>query len=517
MATLHDLMSESIDARAAVLGAAALGAASLTTTDASPADVTRGLIARRRRRNAALAGGTSAIAIGGLLAAGLAQRTRTDDNAPASVDANGIAYVKVDMSGSDASQGFTDQVVSTNCGASLPRPTVEDQGFAQSVAVDPAAPDGTLRVNASLRYDGPDRASALINPGMAILTRDGVVINYYPDNNQEAPFGAVATGDAWTYRSVISGPVFEQRPCFSGVAYVEPSPTDVAYPAGDYQVYVVSQAFANPTLLAERSLQDQGYYVAAGGSGVWTPGSVDCQQAITSSGGEFFPVQCLDPLPSGVSIDAQANTATLPYHSANYSGELNVTLVSQPITVALDHDITYGDLGVISAPTAQPTSNLPLTCGPVDGSLIFGGDFDTRFVQPVTLADLLTGAEEPILVDARTRDERSRGTLRLADGAIASVVVGSQGSGGWVAAQGSVALTPSVVTIDRAKGYPDVSLKLDGMTECPAPTEGPWTVRIIDPSSADVWLVVQGDLRVDWEDGTTTSANSIALNGREEG
>jgi hypothetical protein len=218
-----------------------------------------------------------------------------------------------------------------------------------------------------------------------------------------------------------------------------------------------------------------------------------------------------------VSIDAKSGTATLPYRSADYSGELNVTLVSQPITVTLEHDITYGDVGVISAPTAQPTSNVPLTCGQVDGARIFGGNIDAQFEQSVNLADLVSGGEVPILVDARTRDERSRGTLHLADGAIASLVVGSQGSGGWVAAQGSVALAPSVVTIDRAKGYPDVSLKLDGMTECPAPTEGPWTVRKIDPSSADVWLVVQGDLRIDWEDGTTTSANSIALNGRAEG
>jgi hypothetical protein len=218
-----------------------------------------------------------------------------------------------------------------------------------------------------------------------------------------------------------------------------------------------------------------------------------------------------------VSIDAKSNTATLPYHSADYSGELNVTLVSQPITVTLDHDITYGDMGYVSAPTAQPTSNLPLTCGQIDGARVFGGNIDAQFAQPVNLADLLSGAVEPVLVDARTRDERSRGTLRLADGAIASVVVGSQGSGGWVAAQGSVALAPSVVTIDRAKGYPDVSLKFDGMTECPAPTEGPWTVRKIDSSSADVWLVVQGDLRIDWEDGTTTTAGSISLSGGAEG
>lgn len=78
------------------------------------------------------------------------------------------------------------------------------------------------------------------------------------------------------------------------------------------------------------------------------------------------------------------------------------------------------------------------------------------------------------------------------------------------------ALASSVVSIDRAKGYPDVSLKLDGMAECPAPTEGPWTVREIDPSSTALALVIQGDLRIDWDDGTTTTALSVALNGRTE-
>jgi hypothetical protein len=503
MPTLHDLMSASINARAA-----ALGAASLTATDASPADATRGLIARRRRRNAAVAGGSSALALGGLVAAGLLQDSR--DQAPASADPNAIEYVKVEMSGTGGLQGFSDPVASVSCGATLPAPKTEDQEFTQSVAVDPTAPDGTLRVNASLHYDGLDRAPAYISAGYAVLTRDGVVVNEYPNNTTGDPFGAVTSGETWNANRVVDGSVFEQQPCRSGV-YVEPSPNDVAYPAGDYLVYVTSQALVSAPVLAERELQDRGYYVAVSSQGAWNPGSVDCQQAVTSAGGGGTPVQCLDSLPSGVSIDKKANTTTLPYHAANYSGELNVTLVSQPIAVTLDHDITYADLGYASAPTSQPTSNQPLTCGQVDGTQIFGSNLDTTFAQPVTLASLVAGGEVPILVDARTRDERSRGTLRLADGAIASVVLGDSSSGAWVAAQGSAALAPSVVTIDRAKGYPDVSLKLDGMTECPAPTEGPWTVRQLDSPTIGVWLVVQGDLRIDWEDGTTTTANSITL------
>ena len=504
MPTLHELMSASIDARAGTLRDA----------DAPPGGATRGLIARRRRRNAVAAGGTSALAIGGLLAAGLTQRDRADDNAPASAEPNAIEYVDVDLSMSDVSQGFTDPVVSTNCGASLPSPTVEDQGFTQSVAVDPAAPDGTLRVNVSLGYDGPDRASALINPGSAVLTRDGVVINYYPDNNHEAPFGAVANGDTWTNRSVVSGPVFEQRPCFSGVDYVEPNPTDVAYPAGDYQVYVVSQALASTTLLAEHALQDQGYFVAGSGSGAWIPGSVDCQQWATSAGGGLSPVQCEDPLPSGVSIDTEANTATLPYHSADYSGELNVTLVSQPITVNLDHDITYADLGQSSEPASQPkpkpASLEPLACGG-EANQHWDG-VEASFAQIPSFADIVSGVDVPILVDAQTGRDTTKGTLHVGAHASAALIV----AGNWIAQTATPVVTPTEVPINRAKGFPDVLVRLENVTACPEPTDGAQRLDTHDPGRG--WLLeIRGDFRIDWEDGTSTTAKWITLSGVEQG
>jgi hypothetical protein len=503
MPTLHDLMSASIDGRAAALGA-----------DASPADATRGLIARRRRRNAAVAGGTSALALGALVAAVVVQGSRAQ--APASADPNGIEYVTVDMDWATATQGFVDPVTYVNCGDEVPAPVTKDQDFTQSVAVDPNTSGESLRVNASLRYEGTDRAPAFIDPGHAVLARDGVVVNTYPNFNNGDPFSAITSGHTWNANRVLNGSPFQQSPCQSG-AYTPPSPGDVAYPAGDYQVYVVSQALVSTTTLAENELQDQGYYVADNTRGVWNPGSVDCQQAVTSAGGGITPVQCVDPLPSGVSIDAKSNTATLPYHSADFSGELNVTLVSQPIAVTLDHNITYGDLGYVSAPRAQPTSNQPLTCGQLDGPRILGGSITATFAQPVSVANLLSGGEVPILVDDMTGGGRQRGTLRLADGALASVVLNYSSSGAWVAAQGTATLTPAVVTIDRAKGYPDVSLKLDGMTECPAPTEGPGTARILDSPTTGVWLIIQGDLRIDWEDGTSTTAKSIALNGRQEG
>lgn len=498
MPTLHDLMSASIDGRAHKFA------------DASPTDSTRALIGRRRRRNAILAGGTSALAIGGLLAAGLTQASRAD-NAPASATPNAIEYVTVDLSGSDWTEGFTNPVVATNCGDTLPDPKTEDQDFTQSVAVDPTAPEGTLRVNASLHYDGPDRASTLINPGMALLTRDGAVINYYPGNNTGAPFDAVASGDTWTNSGVVSGSVFEQTPCVSGV-YVAPSATDVAYPAGDYQVYVVSQALASATLLAEHELQDQGYFVAGSGSGVWNPGSVDCQQRVSSGGGGITPVQCLDSLPAEVSIDAEADTATLPYHSADYSGELNVTLISQPINVTLDHDITYADLGYTSQPAAQPEplDLEPLTCG--SEASRGGSEIQVTFAQIPSFADIVSGVDVPILVDSQTVRTKTKGTLHVGPDTTAALILASN----WVAQTATPVITPAEVPIDRAAGYPDVSLRLENVTACPEPTEGAQSLVNHDPATG--WLLeIRGDFRIDWEDGTSTTADWITLSALEQG
>lgn len=500
MATLFDLMTGSIDGLARDLGGAA------------PTDATRALIGRRRRRNAAVAGGTSALAIGGLLAAGLTHSMRADNNAPASADPNGIAYVDVDLSGSDAWPGFTDPVVSTNCGASLPAPKTEDQGFTQSVAVDPNVSGTSLHVNASLHYNGTDRASAAISPAMAVLTRDGVVMDYYLGNGTGTPLAAVTTGETWTASNVVDGSVFKQRPCSSGVDYVEPKATDVAYPAGDYQVYVISRALASAPVIAELELQAHGYYLADPRGGVWNPGSVDCQQWGDSAGGGITPVQCLDSLPAGVSIDAKSGTATLPYHSANYAGELNVTLVSQPITVTLDHDITYADLGQVSAPTSEPPPARlePLACGGEANQRWDG--LEASFAQIPSFADIVSGVDVPVLIDAQAGLDKRKGTLHVGAHATAALIV----AGNWIAQTATPVVTPNEAPIDRATGYPGVSLRLEDVTACPEPTEGAQSLINHDP--AEGWLLeIRGDFRIDWDDGTSTTAGWITLSGVPEG
>ncbi|WP_291381501.1 hypothetical protein [Demequina sp.] len=499
MPTLHDLMADSVDGRAR----------SLRTAETLPS--TRGLIARRRRRNAAVTGGASALAIGGLVVAGIVQDARMDD-APASSDPDAIRYVTMDADAfANLDTGFL------YCGDQVPPPLTEEQGFAQSIAVDKATSGDILRITAAVSYDGPDRAPAFINRGYAVLTYNNAVVGYAPARGSRGEgFETVTRGSQWNAGTVLDEELFQQAPC--GDYYgAWPSPDDVAFQAGGYQVYVVSQAFTSAAAVAQHELAASGYYVASSASGVWNPGSIDCQRAVENAGrGDGpVPVQCAEALPPGVQLDRESGSLTLPYHPADYSDDLDVTLVSEPVDVTLDHTITFGDLGFPSPPT-EPGTPQPLACGAITGDI--GGALQTNFTDIPSFADLAAGAEVPILIDQPYGGgNQRRGTLHLAEGATAALLI-EQGLGSyWVAQTATPVFTPTQVPIDRTQGYPDASVRLENVTECPEPTEAPWTLLNRDPTVVTWLLEIQGGFRIDWEDGTTTTADSITLSGRAEG
>ncbi|WP_291379576.1 hypothetical protein [Demequina sp.] len=502
MPTLHDLMSESIDGRARALQAA----------DASPGGSTRGLIGRRRRRNAAMAGGSSALAVGALVVAGVVQESRRDD-APASADPDAVEFITTDVDAlNQLDVGFLD------CGEEVPPTLTEDQGFTQSIAVDRAGNSSdALRITAAVDYNGPDRAPVFVNRGYAVLTYNNAVVGYsFSGGGGDDSFETVTRGSHWTAGRVLDQALFQDLPC---LAYqgAWPSSDDVAYPAGEYQVYVVSQADTSAPLVALHELEGNGYYVAGTTRGVLNPGSIDCQSYVDDgrSWNQVVPLECAETLPPGVQLDRESGSVTLPFHSADYSDDLDVTLVSEPVGVTLDHDITFGDLGFTPPPT-EPDPVQRLACGEFTGS---GGydEFETDFMDIPSFADLAAGAEVPILIDVYTSGNRSRGTLHIQDDATAALLIEGGVGTYWVATVGTPVFTPSEVAIDRSKGYPDASVRLESMTECPEPTEPPWTLLNRDPSVVQWLLAIQGDFRVDWEDGTTTTADAITLRGRAEG
>ncbi len=262
MPTLHDLMAESIDGRARMLRAA----------DAAPAGATRGLIGRRRRRNAAMVGGTSALAVGGLVAAGIVQDARRDD-APASFDPDAIQYVTSDVDDlANLDTGFL------YCGDKVPPTLTEDQGFTQSIAVDRAGNSSdTLRITAAVDYNGADRAPAFVNRGYAVLAHDGAVVGYSINSGSVGDgFETVTGGSHWNAGRVVDGSMFQYGPCREDYM-TSPSPDDVAYPAGEYEIYVVSQADTSAPLVALHELMGEGYYLASGTTRVLNPGSIDCE------------------------------------------------------------------------------------------------------------------------------------------------------------------------------------------------------------------------------------------------
>lgn len=75
----------------------------------------------------------------------------------------------------------------------------------------------------------------------------------------------------------------------------------------------------------------------------------------------------------------------------------------------------------------------------------------------------------------------------------------------------SSSFTPNDIPIDGLRGYPDVSLALENCIECPAPTEGRWSQRSIDPSTVSSTLVIQGDFTIDWTDGSTAVTHQTTL------
>ncbi len=107
----------------------------------------------------------------------------------------------------------------------------------------------------------------------------------------------------------------------------------------------------------------------------------------------------------------------------------------------------------------------PLACGAFTGNL--GYTLETNFTDVPRFADLAAGAEIPILIDTRVDGGRSRGTLHIADGAAAALLIEGGVGSYWVAQMGTPVFSPAEVPIDRSKGYPDASVRLENMTECP--------------------------------------------------
>jgi len=491
MPTLHDLMSASIDGRAAALGAA----------DASPGGATRGLIARRRRRNAVAAGGTSALAIGGLVVAGLAQDSRADHD-PASADPNAIEYVDIPLD-SVSTNGTEPWSIDLQCGDEVPPSSASLEGFSQATAIlgDPTIDrnHASASLSAEFTYDGPDHSPVFIESGYAVLAKDGVVVaTFSADQTTDAPLTPLITGASWDHVVALTNP----QPC--PVDGAMKSGDAVAIAAGDYEVYMISQAYVTEPEVALLNLAHSGYFLTPRGSGNWAPGSIDCQTQIEWSGISDYPIplECAPESASDAVIDADAGVARLSYRATDYTEDVSVTEVSPPVAFSITADITWDRAGYgwqsresVNAKPAQLTCEATFDYVETRTSLVGG-------VAARSLDDLLTGTE--VSVDFDTQGGISRGTVTAPSKASAWLVsFDPDGSGEIVVGQATVDLLPSgTILIDRWSGYPDASMRLTDVTWC--------GVTLPDVQS----IVIMGDVTITGDAPNETSdAFMVYVNG----
>lgn len=471
MPTLHDLMAESIDDLARDYARDAV----------APGDGTRARIGRVRRRRAATAGATSALAVGGLVIAGATQdRSRgAGDDLGASGDvASGVSVALVPLEGT----GHLSEPLGWDredwCGKRIDASTVpaSQDGFSMSAQVQGVGGDdagSAALVTTAMTYDGGQGGRAFVDDGVVLLLKDGVVVGTLGDTNmgETAPFRELMPGATWESGAVarlVDPAQIDACGFYPGVGEADA----VVFAAGDYEVVAVGRVLASEDLAAEYALYERGLRLADEATGAWVPGSVDCIDAVESRlPNDPSPrvLQCEPGLASDVTIDADAHTASVPYPAAWYAGDLDVTVASAPVAFPLAHDLAWSDLDsarYLSDAASEPPAVSTLACGVATGGRVPDqAEIDASVHGYASIASLLDGEEAPLRLDLLTR--QSEGWIDLAQPARAWLVARDLDGTMHVVGEASASLgVTGRIAVDRAAGYPDESLTLGDATWC---------------------------------------------------
>lgn len=497
MPTLHDLVSESIDGRTRALHAA----------DAAPAGATRGLIARRRRRNAAMAGGTSALAVGGLVAAGLVQDARRDD-APASADPNAVAYATVPAVVEHGTNNILNEDARIACGDAVPEPggsldgfTLQTQLFTGSdtrTSAEATLADDTS-VLTTLTYGGSPHSPVFLDVGYGVLAQDGVVVALVDQASARTDlrFSPLLDGYSWT--DVVN--------LGRNLDLCSDSPLTSSYyestlPEGDYEFYAVAHANVTEEMIGLNVLAEAGYG-PVDRLGAWAEGSIDCvreleyreSDATMGAPAEPIPLVCEPGGLPGASIDSDAGTISVPYPAVDYTEDVDVTVVSDAIPLHLDEPVSTipPEMWVSIDDYPEPTPASALECG-LDFSWI-ETDAPVSAKTVDGLEPLLAAGGGSILLDEWA--DPAGATVTLGASSEAWLTGRDNQRGNYVAGHATATFTPSRdIVIDRYSEYPDVTLNLTEVTWCePQP----------DPIQS---IVITGDVSVTGNDGTVSRGSS---------
>lgn len=475
MPTLHELFAESIDGRASLYAADAVGPDALTASR----------IAGVRRRRAVAAGTTSALAVGGLLVAGALLRDggrgADDPAASASPEPGAMATAVVDLN-SLPRLGWTvgwDRYF--ECGEPIgPEQSYSNlDGFSQQVDIGDTtaltAGGHAVQIHAKIAYDGEPHAPVFVDAGYALLAQDGVVVGTFGDASWSGspPFEGLKSGESW--ETYITSRAFDSAttvmPCDAPTEDMQPDLA--ALEAGTYQVYVVSRALVAEPLVAQYSLVQQGLMLGSEERSTWSPGSIDCASLETGMAGQPMVVQCDPSIAPSVKVDASAQTAMVPYAADLYTDDVDVKLVSEPIDVVVPATLTWSDLGQhFEPPGADPNVALyvdasDLSCD--SGAFFAGGGapVSARVTGRTSIDRLTVPQGVPVQMDLDSGEDA--GWIDVETPTQAWLIARTSDSTQSVVGWGTATVDPQGrIAVDRAAGYPDVTLQLSDPTWCGA-------------------------------------------------
>lgn len=510
MPTLHDLMADSVDGRAHHLSSA----------EALPS--TRGLIARRRRRNTVVAGGTSALAIGGLVAAGLVQDARRDDAPATSIDPDAVAFATVPAVTEQGPHVDLSNDGRIACGDAAPDSSASLDGFSLEAALftgsdtRPTPSDGGSLDSASLSnktsvlstvtYEGTPHSPVFLDIGYGVLAKDGVVVAIVDQTSRSGTlrFDPLLPGSTWSDIANLGRVEFCSE---------DPLATSDEFPtlyAGDYEFYAIAQAMVTEKMIGLDVLANAGYGPAAA-RGAWAPGSIDCSNAISQREDDVaagappaaIPLACEPDAIVGATIDINVGTISVPYPARDYTEDVAVTLVSDAISLHLDEDLSFDEYARLmlgdNGPAPEPTAVSDLACN-VDFVWV-QTDAAVYARSPGGIDPLLADGGGPILLDEYA--DPTGGTVSIA--APSEVwMIGRDSSGGqFVTGHATATFSPSErILVDRLSDYADVALALTDVSWCGE-----------RPDAVDS-LIVTGGATVVGNDGTLTEGDSWAIESR---
>ncbi|WP_084104714.1 hypothetical protein [Demequina sp. NBRC 110056] len=335
---------------------AQVGADARAGSGAQAPEGVRRAVRRRRRRSALGIGAGSALGVGLLAVAAVATAgslaAPVDPLPTPSVASTApIAYATLDLD-DPAIQGWYGSTPPVACGDAAPTPADRDGAFSATFDVsvdgvlsqDQTESTGQTVANVTLAADVEETTHAFVQSPVAVLVRDGVVVGYD------------GFGGSVEWRTISQGwNTAEYLPWFGYAFDCADSARYEPLAGGDYDLYVVTRVTASPEQAAIYDLNGSNRMITSGDWRALQPGSYECEQYGDTWGGPA-PLVCDPSAVPGTTIDREAGTITVPFDAHLFSEELDVTLVSEPVTVTVGEYVPY------VSPEDQPQ---PLVAGAV--------------------------------------------------------------------------------------------------------------------------------------------------------